>query len=245
MRKSLTILLLLSLILTSCGKSKQELELEKTKLELEKTKLELAENTKRAEQEILLKEHEQKINVGKLKKQTELKEMLDNMTQKLKEAKKELEKIKVFEFGRSQSTKDKQIYSARKKISNFESSIRGIKSEIAELEMHKTFDFQKSPKLVMEYIFKAAIENDFSKLRYLCDPYAENDSDVNGICYAEMLIIKGQDRFTSNFSKGRIIGDPIINGDKAKIEFAFGPSSNKLETMNLVNRNGYWYLSSI
>ena len=36
--------------------------------------------------------------------------------------------------------------------------------------------------------------------------------------------------------------EPIIRGNKAEIEFAFGPNSDKLEKMNLIKRNDFWYL---
>jgi hypothetical protein len=58
-----------------------------------------------------------------------------------------------------------------------------------------------------------------------------------------MMMDKQQENLKSEFENGRVIGKPKINGDKAEVEFAFGPSANQLEKMRMVKRNGLWYLS--
>jgi hypothetical protein len=95
----------------------------------------------------------------------------------------------------------------------------------------------------MKYIFESAKKRDFSNFRNSCDPYGENGTDVNSICYAEMLSKKGKEQLQKMFKNGRIIGEPIIKQNIAKIEFAFGLSSNKLEKMVMIKRNNLWYLS--
>ena len=189
------------LILSSCGKSKEEIELEKAKIELEKTKLELAEKTKKEEENKaneqkaeLNKIHEQKVNVGKRKKITELNLMLQKLPQAIEDAEQNIRKINEFQIGRSSSTKEKQLQEAT------------------------------------------------TQLREIRD-YGENDSDVNQICYAEMMMKNQQDNLKAEFENGRVIGKALINGDKAEVEFAFGPSANRLEKMGMVKRNGLWYLS--
>lgn len=95
----------------------------------------------------------------------------------------------------------------------------------------------------MNYIFKSAKKRDFSNFRNLCDPYGENDSDVNRICYAEMMMKKQQEELITAFENGRVIGEAKITGDRAEVEFAYGASSNRLEKMGMVKRNGLWYLA--
>ena len=238
------------LILNSCGKSKEEIELEKAKIELEKTKLELAEKAKKEEENKvneqkaeLNKIHEQKVNVGKRKKITELNLMLQKLPQAIEDAEQNIRKINEFQIGRSSSTKEKQLQEATTQLREIRDYGEKIKYEIAQLEYHKTFDFQKDPASVMKYIFESAKKGDFSNFRNLCDPYGENDSDVNQICYAEMMMEKQQANLKAEFENGRIIGKAVINGDKAEVEFAFGPSANRLEKMGMVKRNGLWYLS--
>lgn len=263
MTKIYLILLITLLTIVSCGKSKEQLELEKVKLELEKAKLEITEKTKseeKAELELIEKTkseekskivrelyrvHEQKSNVGKQKKQTQLNDVLIQANTALTKAKKNYENAKVFQFGRTESAKDKQLTDALNQINILSSYIENIKNEIAELELSKTFDFQKNPENVVKHLFSAAKNKDFSKLRYLCDPYAENDSDTRAICYTEMLPQSEQDKFIQNFENGRLIGKAIIKGDRAVVEFAYGQSSDRLEKMNLVNRMGNWYFSGI
>ncbi len=250
MIKKYIFVLLTLLILSSCGKSKEEIELEKAKIELEKTKLELAEKTKKEEENKITEQktelnkiHEQKVNVGKRKKITELNLMLQKLPQAIEEAEQNIKEINQFKIGRSSSTKEKQLQEARNQLSEIRNYGEKVRNEIAQLEYLKTFDFQKDPTSVMKYIFESAKKGDFTDFRNLCDPYGENDSDVNQICYVEMMTKKQQANLKSQFENGRIIGEAKINGDKAEVEFAFGPSSNRLEKMGMVKRNGLWYIA--
>ncbi len=249
MNKNYIILLITLLTIASCGKSKEQIELEKTKLELEKIKLELVEKAKSEENEKreleILKIHEQRVNVGKSKKLTELNDALLSTNTKISEAEKKYNNLKEFQFGRSQATKDEQLREVLNEINLASNYAKNIKNEIAELELIKTFDFQQKPEEVVKHLFFAAKNRDFSKLRYLCDPYAENDSDSKGICYTEMLPEAGRNRFIENFEEGRIIGEPVIKGDIAEVEFAFGKGSNRLEKMGLIKRMDKWYIASL
>ncbi|OUR97964.1 hypothetical protein A9Q86_15360 [Flavobacteriales bacterium 33_180_T64] len=242
MIKNYTFALLITLTFISCGKSKEEVELEKAKIELEKTKLELEYKTKKDEEEKVQKVHEQKANVGTQKKITELNMQLQQIPNSIQKAKENIQAIEQFQIGRSLSTKEKQLEEAHKQLNEISSYGEKLKNEIAQLQYQKTFDFQKSPESLMTYIFESCKKEDFSNFRYLCDPYGESDSDVNQICYAELLSGERKKELKSEFEKGRIIGTPKIDVDKAEIEFAFGPSVNKLEKMLMVKRNGFWYL---
>jgi TolA-binding protein len=217
------------LTLNSCGKSEKEIKIEKEKLELkiEKEKI-----------------HEQKVNVGKRKKITELTMQLQRLPEAIKKTQKNIEDIKIFKIGRLQLTKEEQLKKAYEQLSETRSYGEKLKNEIAQLEYLKTFDFQKDPESVMKYIFESAKKGDFKNFRNLCDPYGENDRDVNSICYAEILSKKRKKELEDMFKNGRIIGKPVIKENTAEIEFAFGLSSNKLEKMGMVKRNNLWYLSA-
>lgn len=245
MIKNYIIVLFLVLILNSCGKSKEEIELEKAKIELEKTKLELADKTKKEENLEIQRIHEQKSNVGKQKRITELNFQLQRLPEALKKVEQNLQNIQSFKFGRSSSTKQKQITEATNQINEINRYGEKLKNEIAQLQYLKTFDFQKTPENLMKYIFDSAKNGDFSNFRYLGDPYGENDNDVNQFCYVELLTNEKKEEFRREIENGRIMGKPKIENDRAEIEFAFGQSSNKLEKMIMVNRNGFWYLESI
>jgi hypothetical protein len=103
-------------------------------------------------------------------------------------------------------------------------------------------DFSK-PESVVEAIFKAAKTKDFESLKALCDPKGENDGDTKDICGVadnkEM-----QEEFVQFFEKGKVSGSARIEGDEAEVDFTFGPSGNDTETMNLIQRDGKWYLKS-
>ncbi|HUH51033.1 MAG TPA: hypothetical protein VLZ11_02935 [Flavobacterium sp.] len=252
MKKNYIIIIIAILTLTSCGKSKEKLELEKAKIELERTKLELAEKNKADEQIQVSQQnaekqkiHEQKLNVGKQKRLVELNEQLQQLPGALSQAEAQLNEVNEFHLGRSSTTKEKQIKEASNQLNEIRHYGDKLKNEIAQLEYNETFDFQKTPESLMNYMFKSAKTGNLSNFRYLCDPYAENDSDTKAICYAEMLTQKGREELITGFANGRIMGEPKIKGDKAEIEFAFGPSSSELKKMNLINRNGLWYLMSL
>jgi|GEM_PF-1609953 len=252
MIKNSIIVLLTLLIITSCGRSEEEVELEKTKIELEKTKLELSEKIEQEEQNKVdekqaeLNEiHEQKVNVGKRKKIADLNLQLQKIPGLIEEAEDKITQLNKFKLGRLPETKKEQLKEARKLLSDLRVYREKIPNEIAQLEYHETFDFQKDPASVMNYIFESSIAGDFSNFRNLGDPYGENDGDVDNICYAEMMTKTQQKEFFKVFVNGRVMGEAQINGDQAVVEFAFGEfSGNRLEQMNMVNRNGYWYLSS-
>lgn len=230
MNKNYILALIIILTLNSCGKSEKEIKIEKEKLEL-KIKTE--------------KIHEQKVNVGKRKKITALTMQLQRLPEAIKKAQENIEDIQKFKIGRAQSTKERQLKKAYELLSETRNYGEKLKNEIAQLEYLKTFDFQKDPESVMKYIFESAKKGDFKNFRNLCDPYGENDRDVNSICYAEMLPKKGKQELEEMFKNGRIIGKPVIKEKTAEIEFAYGLSSNKLEKMKMIKRNNLWYLSGM
>ena len=101
---------------------------------------------------------------------------------------------------------------------------------------------QTNPKSVVEYIFSSAKSSDFSGLSQLCDPKGENDSDTKRICNLANEEDKVKDSFNEYFAKGTVVGEAKINGDQAAVKFKFGPDGTKEETMNLIQREGKWYL---
>ena len=76
----------------------------------------------------------------------------------------------------------------------------------------------------------------------MCDPYGEHDADAKSVCLVEMQPSEIQLQFIQNFENGRIIGEPIIQGESANVEIAFGPSTSRLETIHLIKRMDKWYL---
>ncbi|MDP6943909.1 MAG: hypothetical protein QF464_07125 [Myxococcota bacterium] len=97
------------------------------------------------------------------------------------------------------------------------------------------------PTLVVEAIFQAARTGDARYLPGLCDPRGENDGDTRDVCRARPGA-KGWKEFRTYFAKGKISGNIQIMDGKAKVPFLFGPNGKRAETMNLIERNGKWYL---
>ena len=121
---------------------------------------------------------------------------------------------------------------------------------------------QTKPESVVNAIFYAAQTEDYSILENLCDPTGEGDGDTKSLCsvyYAELQVksyggsletkelIKS---FKEAFSCGRICGKTTYETNE-NVEYATVPilfngdgSGKTQEKMELVKRDGLWYLSS-
>ncbi|MEO6541497.1 MAG: hypothetical protein ABIN74_10915 [Ferruginibacter sp.] len=103
---------------------------------------------------------------------------------------------------------------------------------------------QSTPKGVADIVFAAAQSGDYSKLQGLCDASLDTDGDAKHICD----VTTGDDalkaQFKEHFSKGTVTGEPVIEGDNAKVDILFGPDGTKKETLNMAKKDGKWYLTS-
>jgi hypothetical protein len=97
------------------------------------------------------------------------------------------------------------------------------------------------PKAVIGALFWAAAHDDDTHLAALCDPRGENDAETARVC---RLTRTSPDwaAFREAFARGRLSGEPRVSGDHAAIYFVFGPGADESETMELVRRDGRWYL---
>ena len=99
------------------------------------------------------------------------------------------------------------------------------------------------PKSVTASIFYAAESGETAHLGSLCDPRGENDADTARICAMAPAAPDWAD-FQAEFAKAHLNGEPRVSGDRAALHFVFGPDANRSETMELVRRDGRWYLFS-
>jgi hypothetical protein len=113
---------------------------------------------------------------------------------------------------------------------------------LADTEKKPAVDFT-DPVKVVQAIFDAAKNKDIVILTTLCDPEGENDGDTRRICDVAKDTRK-LDEFVLWFSKGKVTGEAVIEEDRARVPFIFGPDGNKKEEMNLIKRDGKWYLYS-
>ena len=117
-----------------------------------------------------------------------------------------------------------------------------IAKQGAVLPADLTLD-QSDPVSVVNAIFFAAQTGDYSNLASLCDPNGDNDGDTQAICdiTAESDDV---DLFAEYFALGQMQGQAEVEGDEASVPFTFGPNGTDEETMNLILRDGVWYLYS-
>jgi len=101
----------------------------------------------------------------------------------------------------------------------------------------------RDPKSVTGSIFYAAESGHTAHLAGLCDPAGASDDDTRRIC-AMHPGAPDWASFRRNFARGRLNGEPRVHGDHAALEFLFGPDGRDGETMELVRRDGRWYLST-
>ncbi len=99
------------------------------------------------------------------------------------------------------------------------------------------------PKSVTAQIFYAADTGRTDNLRALCDPLGENDVDTARICAMTAASPDWAD-FRVQFARGHLNGEPRVSDDRAALHFVFGPDATRSETMELVRRDGRWYLSA-
>ena len=113
----------------------------------------------------------------------------------------------------------------------------------------------KDPKSVVNAIFYAAENKDFEILGSLCDPNGKGDIDTKSICGLSESTETGvvgdkttRTNLITSLKKGKLVGIVTYGsyeGTKtARVPFLFGPNGKTEETMNLIQRNGNWYLSS-
>jgi hypothetical protein len=192
-----------------------------------------------------LRIHQEKIEVGKEKLKLIFNNQIDQHKKALGEAELNLQKINEFEFGRSQATKDKQLSEHFEMLKIYRETLENLQKEYVEIPLNKTFDFQKSPNGLMTHIFYGFKNKDFNKFKYLYDPYVEGGEVALWLCNIKALPDYKRIDFYKEFQNPRIMGDAKIEGNKAIIEIALGPSSDRLEKVELVKRLDKWYLSSI
>jgi hypothetical protein len=255
MRRILGLFTLFALTLCSCGPTEQEVLQHELFLQDSLRRAVIADSLRivqedslakaKVEAEEQLRIHLEMIEVGKTLKKSRLEGFLVKAEEGLARLKKERSSLSQFKLGRTESEKKQQLEEKDKEIREIELFIPKLKNEIAMTQLFKSFDFQETPKGTLEYLIYAAQHKEYDKMRHLLDPYAQNDGDAEQICWVEMLPSDRKAEWVASFEKGRIMSDPAINGDKAQIEFAFGPSSSKLETMNLVKRWDRWYFLSL
>lgn len=98
------------------------------------------------------------------------------------------------------------------------------------------------PVKVTEAIFAAAAAGKHESLAGLCAP-DKGDGDVKDICGATAGAPKWGE-FVESFAKGKVSGPARVEGDRAEVDFMFGPDGSKKETMKLEKTDGKWYLAS-
>jgi hypothetical protein len=253
MKEHLSIIGLL-LTLYSCGPNAEEIK-KREQFVADSTQAAI-ENKKAIQDSIQLAEqkqkelaeknriHEEKIEVGKSIKRTKLNNYLKEIESKLSQEKRRLSQINEFQIGRSSSTKSQQLAEQRKAIRQIEEFKEGLEYEISHAHLHQSYDFQTTPKGTIKHLIKSAETEDYSKLRNLVDPYGEFDRDAFAICLVEMYPDEIKTQWKNEFASGRIMGASKISRQTAEIEIAIGISSNKLETIHLVQRQDKWYIQS-
>lgn len=103
----------------------------------------------------------------------------------------------------------------------------------------------KSPGKIVEGIFEAARNEDFSKLAEFCPLNGSSSDEVKDICFMDTATEEERADFINNFKFGQVIGKPVVAGDEARVQIKWGPNGAKNGTISLVKADGNWYLSDL
>lgn len=144
-------------------------------------------------------------------------------------------------------------------ISNFETFLElspddpsrdGVLAEINRLQgfvfvqeaiaSPEILDFE-NPASVLQTIFYSAANEEYDQLAGLCDPEGQNDGDTALVCEITAEH-ENVGEFILIFANATINGPATISGDIAEIPFLFGENADVPLTMQLVLRDGKWYL---
>ena len=125
-------------------------------------------------------------------------------------------------------------------------------------KFNKDFD---TPRNVVEALIYAASSGDFQILGGLCDPNGEGDEHIKSVCQLAFSLEAGDDRtymtresFANTFKNAIMYNSQKINGalvsqknvgedgDVAEVGVSLGLDEARI--IDLVNRDGTWYLSS-
>ena len=150
---------------------------------------------------------------------------------------------------RLDGTMDKSVLADGKYGMNIVSSLLGtsrVLFEVGEAKAASGGESQKTPEAALQMVFDAAKSGKLEGLKVLLPPGGGEDGDVRNVCGVSMAPEKDQKEFREYFEKGAIQGKARIDekAGTAEVDFLFGPTGKKSETMNLVRKGELWYLSS-
>lgn len=115
----------------------------------------------------------------------------------------------------------------------------GCKKQVVD-PVREEVDFG-DPKSVTAALFWAAAHDDDTHLASLCDPAGENDAETARVCGLRRGAPDWA-AFRAAFAEATLNGEPRISGDRASIYLVYGAGRAETETMELVRREGRWYL---
>lgn len=234
-------------LLSACGPSPEEIKARKQFIAdsihaVQNRNQEIADSIKLAQEQQRV--HQEKIEVGKSIRRAKLSNLLDQISKSLERERNKLVQINEFQIGRSLTTKQQQLHAQTEKVSELQLFKTNLEQAISNTYLHQPLPVQSSPEGTIRQLFFCAKKDDLAPLKYLLDPYGDFDGDAFALCLIEVYPEEAQQDWLANFENGRIMGEPVVTGQTATIEIAFGPSSKKLETINMVKRMDYWYIQS-
>ena len=103
---------------------------------------------------------------------------------------------------------------------------------------------QSTPEGTLATVFAAAKSGDLASLKALVPAAGDLDGDVERIRKVADADKAAQKEFSEWFGAGKVVGKARVEDDTADIDFTFGPKGSRSDTMNLVRKDGKWFLDS-
>ena len=111
-----------------------------------------------------------------------------------------------------------------------------------KVENKTTYQVDHSdPSKVLQAVFDVAAGADAAILGNLCDPKGQNDGDTRRICDLAGGFDQ-EDEFVHYFQHAKLKGEARTENGMAYVPFLFGPQGDRDEEMELIERDGKWYL---
>jgi hypothetical protein len=172
-----------------------------------------------------------------------------------KETRNRIEKVKYVEYYENGQKELVKTYKDGKLIKRKDWDIDGNMIKLLTSLDEETSSINSTPESVMMTLFSAARTGKVEVLKSLLPPEGEGttDGDCKAICNPGNESMRNElghnyitlEEFKNYFSKAKIVGNAIINGDQAKVNFVFvSPNGERDETMHLQRIKGKWYLAS-
>lgn len=189
-----------------------------------------------------MKTHEELIEEGQQKNTAYLDKKLEHLTVSYSEEKEKLDAMGNFVLGKTSPTEFRTILDQNEKVKALKVKITQLEQELKDPDSTFTYHDHDTPSGVVNELITAVQKQNFQKLKSLCDPYGENDSLTQELCWLEYNSEEEIDDISTKFATAKINTKPLQTDGKYIFNVQSETTGPPEITVTLINRDGKWYL---